>query len=91
MGDMKAIRRELTKERWDEISAKIQNPALTLSARAALRLKLFLEDGSWLLLRASGTEPVLRIYAEADRPEAVQALLEQGGRLAVAGGIPKTA
>jgi len=27
--------------------------------------KAFLEDGSWLLVRASGTEPVLRIYCEA--------------------------
>ena len=54
-------------------------------------LKLFLEDGSWLLLRASGTEPVLRVYAESDRPEKVQTLLEEGGSLVVAGGIPRAA
>jgi phosphomannomutase len=54
-------------------------------------LKLFLEDGSWLLLRASGTEPVLRVYAEADEEQKVQTLLEQGSALVVASGIPKAA
>ena len=44
MGNIKAIRRELTPERWAEISAQIQNPELSLSERAALRLKLFLEE-----------------------------------------------
>jgi alpha-D-glucose phosphate-specific phosphoglucomutase len=35
-------------------------------------------DGSWLLMRPSGTEPVVRVYAEALNPEQVQALLEVG-------------
>lgn len=39
-------------------------------------LKLLLEDGSWVLLRLSGTEPVARLYAES--PEAGR--LEQIGR-----------
>jgi phosphomannomutase len=30
---------------------------------------------SWLLLRASGTEPLLRVYTEAGSPELVQELL----------------
>ncbi len=42
--ETKEIRRELSKERWDAIAARIQDPSLTLSARAALRLKLFLEE-----------------------------------------------
>ncbi len=37
-----------------------------------------LADGSWLLVRFSGTEPVLRIYAESDS-------IEQAGRLVEAG------
>ena len=37
--------------------------------------KFFLRDGSWVLLRASGTEPLIRVYSEADSPEAVQARL----------------
>lgn len=41
-------------------------------------LKLILEDGSWLLLRASGTEPLIRIYAEASHQDLVTELLDEG-------------
>jgi phosphomannomutase len=41
-------------------------------------LKYVLEDGSWLLVRYSGTEPVLRLYAEAHSPERVGELLARG-------------
>jgi phosphomannomutase len=34
-------------------------------------VKLILEDGSWVLVRASGTEPLFRIYAEAPDPESL--------------------
>lgn len=47
-------------------------------------IKYRLQDDSWLLIRPSGTEPVLRIYAEAPTPEAVQALLSEGRRMAQA-------
>ena len=33
---------------------------------------------SWLLVRPSGTEPTLRVYAEADSDEAVTELLAEG-------------
>lgn len=42
-------------------------------------IKYYMADHSWLLIRPSGTEPVLRIYAEAHSPEAVAALLQEGG------------
>ncbi|CUU01790.1 MAG: phosphoglucomutase/phosphomannomutase family protein [Fimbriimonadales bacterium] len=41
-------------------------------------IKHILEDGTWLLLRASGTEPVVRIYAEARTPDAARHLAEEG-------------
>lgn len=41
-------------------------------------VKFYLADKSWLLIRPSGTEPVLRIYAEARSSEAMKALLEAG-------------
>ena len=44
-------------------------------------LKLLLGEEGWLLLRASGTEPVLRIYAEARSAEKVDALLQAGVEL----------
>ena len=45
-------------------------------------VKYILADDSWLLIRPSGTEPVLRIYAEGRTPERVEALLEAGAALA---------
>jgi phosphomannomutase len=44
--------------------------------------KFYAEDGSWLLVRFSGTEPLLRIYTETTSPERVERLLEQGRELA---------
>jgi phosphoglucomutase len=35
-------------------------------------------DGSWLLMRPSGTEPVVRIYAESESAKDLEVLLEQG-------------
>jgi len=40
--------------------------------------KFTLEDESWLLIRASGTEPIVRIYAEAGSEKAVRALINFG-------------
>jgi alpha-D-glucose phosphate-specific phosphoglucomutase len=44
--------------------------------------RFILADGSWLLIRFSGTEPVLRIYAETDSVTRAARLLEQGRKLA---------
>ena len=44
--------------------------------------RFFLEDGSWLLIRFSGTEPLVRIYAEAESLERARELLMAGKRLA---------
>jgi alpha-D-glucose phosphate-specific phosphoglucomutase len=44
--------------------------------------KYLLEDDSWLLIRPSGTEPVLRVYAEARDPDMTAALLDHGRAVA---------
>ena len=43
--------------------------------------KYYLEDGSWLLIRFSGTEPLMRIYAESRSMEQVKGLLSAGRAL----------
>ena len=45
-------------------------------------VKYILADDSWLLIRPSGTEPVLRVYAEGRSQEMVKALLDYGEQVA---------
>jgi phosphomannomutase len=41
-----------------------------------------LEDGGWLLIRFSGTEPIMRVYCETTHEDKVQAILQDGLRIA---------
>lgn len=41
-------------------------------------VKYLFANGAWVLMRPSGTEPVLRVYAEAPSQEYLEALLEVG-------------
>ena len=43
-------------------------------------LKLILEDGSWVLFRLSGTEPVCRLYCEAHSPAELEKLAQAARR-----------
>ncbi|MFA5114093.1 MAG: phosphoglucomutase/phosphomannomutase family protein [Candidatus Margulisiibacteriota bacterium] len=47
-------------------------------------LKFNFEDGSWILFRASGTEPLLRIYCEGRTPDKLKQILGAGEQLALA-------
>jgi phosphomannomutase len=47
-------------------------------------VKYVLDDDSWLLIRPSGTEPVLRVYAEGRDEATVKALLGYGEAVASA-------
>ncbi|MBI3040887.1 MAG: phosphoglucomutase/phosphomannomutase family protein, partial [Chloroflexi bacterium] len=44
--------------------------------------RFILSDTTWLLIRFSGTEPLLRIYAESSTPARVKKLLKLGKKLA---------
>ena len=44
-------------------------------------VKFIAQDGTWLMLRGSGTEPILRIYAEAKSDADAQKLIREGVRL----------
>jgi len=63
--------RVLRLETLDGLKFYLDNPA------ADIRTKPPAAE-SWLLLRASGTEPLLRVYAESGSRESVTALLEAG-------------
>jgi phosphomannomutase len=58
------------------------DPPRELAGRPVVRtsdvdgIKFFFENEEWLMFRASGTEPVLRLYAEAQSMEQVQAYLD---------------
>ncbi len=45
-------------------------------------VKYLIKDGSWLLIRPSGTEPVLRVYAEARSPQILEAMMAFGEQIA---------
>lgn len=61
---------------------------LTLGGHAVTRLdttdgyKFVMDDGGWLLVRFSGTEPLIRVYTETTDREAVPAILADGQKLA---------
>ena len=44
-------------------------------------LKLIFDDGSWILIRPSGTEPIFRLYAEADTQMKADKLVAENKRL----------
>jgi len=54
----------------------LRSPLVKVDARDGV--KFVAEDSTWLMLRGSGTEPVLRIYAEAKSEADVQKLLKLG-------------
>jgi phosphomannomutase len=75
-------------DKQELVAHLMATPLLTLGGQAVTAVsdkdgvKYSLADDSWLLIRPSGTEPVLRIYAEGRSQAAVQILLQEGARLA---------
>ncbi|MCS6835832.1 MAG: phosphoglucomutase/phosphomannomutase family protein [Anaerolineae bacterium] len=73
-------KREALKRLSDSVPSHINGQAVT-RVNALDGVKYLLADGGWLLIRPSGTEPVLRIYAEGPTAEDVAELLRQGAAL----------
>jgi alpha-D-glucose phosphate-specific phosphoglucomutase len=72
-----------------ELVARLsENPPDTLASTKVVEvstkdgIKYRLSDQSWLLIRPSGTEPVLRVYAEAPEPSMVEELITYGKQIA---------
>jgi len=68
--DKKALTRSLAEHAPAQLGGEPVRDVLTVDG-----CKYILADDSWLLIRPSGTEPVLRVYAEARSPEMLDALL----------------
>ena len=70
---MPAVVKSLTEDNPDEIAGlKVQKIDRTDGT------KFFFDNDAWLLLRASGTEPVVRVYAESSSQEKVSELIAAG-------------
>jgi phosphomannomutase len=65
----------LRQENLDGVKFYLDNPEAKTKTNAA---------ETWLLLRASGTEPLLRIYTESCSKESVAKLLESARKFALA-------
>ena len=81
-------RRDITldRDRFAEIRERTYRefaaaPPTEVAGRAVVRVrsddgfKFYFEDGSWVLVRFSGTEPLLRVYAEAPSSAEVETLI----------------
>jgi alpha-D-glucose phosphate-specific phosphoglucomutase len=73
--------KQVTMER---LSSQIPDKIMNMKVSKVNRMdgvKLILEDGAWLLVRPSGTEPILRIYAESTDDTRLGGILEEGKNL----------
>lgn len=62
---------------WTEVAGQGVEGVVTKDG-----VKLLLFGGAWVMLRPSGTEPVVRVYAEAGSPELLAAILGEATRRA---------
>jgi len=79
----------LAPERREASEARLreEHPASAGGLRITGRIttdgyKYTLEDGGWLLIRFSGTEPLVRVYCETTQSDRVQPILRDGLKLA---------
>jgi len=74
----------LTAEREKRLKKLIKNPPAQLGGRSVLNvetidgLKFDFSDDDWLLLRLSGTEPIIRCYAESGSKAELRNLVKSG-------------
>lgn len=71
------IRQNVTAARPERIAGLKVTDIVTVDG-----FQFLMEDGGWLLIRFSGTEPIVRVYCETTHEDKVSAILEEGQRLA---------
>jgi phosphomannomutase / phosphoglucomutase len=75
--DKTACPNHLKEETLERLVSKVDAPEVsTLDG-----VKIVYQDGSWVLFRPSGTEPIFRIYAESSSEETVKELIESHKKL----------
>jgi phosphomannomutase len=82
-GEYDGVKRRLLVDLRDQAPASLAGHpvARTVPLSTNDGVKFFLDDGSWLLVRTSGTEPLVRVYTEATSGDLRDALLDAGERL----------
>lgn len=74
-------------ERRDEVAKRVKAFPVEFAGRKVARVdetdgvKLILADGAWFLVRLSGTEPVMRFYAESSEEKDVERILADGRKM----------
>lgn len=76
-GDRKAREQKILDAKPETIGGLKVTQLVTLDG-----FKFDLEDGGWLLIRFSGTEPKMRVYTETTHKDKVQAILQDGLKVA---------
>ncbi len=78
-----AVQRHLLEDLRDSGPTELAGRPVTRTARLETNdgYKFFVGNGSWLLVRTSGTEPLVRVYVEATSEDVREAMIEAGERL----------
>lgn len=77
---------KLTPEVADKLKHKLAEEPIEIGGRKVESInrmdgvKFLFENNAWMLMRPSGTEPMVRIYAESESSDDLENLLEQGRR-----------
>lgn len=95
VGVLYSTRQDLTisEHMQEEVKRVIERPPNTFAESEVTQVnkldgcKLVLSDGSWYLIRPSGTEPIVRCYGEANTPTRLEEIMQAGRELLQ---IPKT-
>ena len=78
-----ALKERLLRELAEQAPAALAGAPVTRSVTLSTNdgFKFWTRDGSWLLVRFSGTEPLVRVYAETSAADTRDAFLDAGERL----------
>ena len=86
VGVLYSTRQDLTisSQMQDQVKHVMEQPPNTFAESEVTQVnkldgcKLVLSDGSWFLIRPSGTEPIVRCYGEANTPDRLNQIMQAG-------------